>query len=61
VGGVVVVALWAGLKVAFSTLTPETFFRILRYALIGLWCSWGAPWLFVRLKLSETLKNRIVA
>lgn len=53
-GMVVVVALWAGLKIAFSTLTPAVFFRILRYALVGLWCSWGAPWLFVRLRLAET-------
>lgn len=54
VGMVVVVALWAGLKVAFSALTPTAFFQILRYALIGLWCSWGAPWLFVKLKLADT-------
>ncbi len=54
VGMVVVVALWAGLKVAFSTLTPAAFFQIVRYALVGLWCSWGAPWLFVRFRLAET-------
>ena len=54
VGMVFVVALWVGLKAAFSALTPAVFFQILRYALMGLWCSWGAPWLFVRLKLAET-------
>jgi hypothetical protein len=54
VGMVVVVALWAGLKAAFSGLAPAVFFQILRYALIGLWCSWGAPWLFVRIRLAET-------
>ncbi|MGD8613236.1 MAG: phosphatase PAP2 family protein [Desulfobacterales bacterium] len=53
-GMVVVVALWAGLKFAFSGLTPATFFRILRYALMGLWCSLGAPWLFARIGLAET-------
>jgi hypothetical protein len=54
VGMVVVVALWAGLKIAFSALTPAAFFQSLRYALIGLWCAWGAPWLFVRLRLANT-------
>ncbi|MBW2432058.1 MAG: phosphatase PAP2 family protein [Deltaproteobacteria bacterium] len=54
VGMVVVVALWAGLRIAFSALTPAVFFQILRYALIGLWCAWGAPWLFVRFRLAET-------
>ncbi|MGD8993369.1 MAG: phosphatase PAP2 family protein, partial [Desulfobacterales bacterium] len=54
VGMVVVVFLWAGLEVAFSGLAPAVFFRILRYALMGLWCSWGAPWLFVWFKLADT-------
>ena len=53
-GMVGVVALWVGLEVAFSALTPAAFFKILRYALVGLWCSWGAPWLFVRFKLAGT-------
>jgi membrane-associated phospholipid phosphatase len=53
-GLVVLVALWAGLKVAFAGLAPEAVFRVLRYALIGLWCALGAPWLFVKLKLAET-------
>jgi membrane-associated phospholipid phosphatase len=53
VGMVVLVALWAGLKVVFAGLAPAVFFRILRYALIGLWCAWLAPWLFVRLRLAE--------
>ena len=54
VGMVVVVGLWAGLAAAFSALAPAAFFDILRYALIGFWCSWGAPWLFVRLSLANT-------
>ena len=54
VGMVVIVALWSGLKAAFTGLAPAALFIILRYALIGLWCSWGAPWLFVRIRLAET-------
>jgi membrane-associated phospholipid phosphatase len=53
-GLVVLIALWAGLKAAFAGLAPEAVLRVLRYALIGLWCALGAPWLFVRLKLAET-------
>ena len=53
VGMVAVVALWAGLRVAFAALTSAVFFQILCYTLIGLWCSLGAPLLFVRLKLGN--------
>ncbi len=53
VGLVILGALWKGLKVIFDGLAPQTLFRILRYTLMGLWCAWGAPWLFVRLKLAR--------
>ena len=53
-GIVVLVALWAGLKVVFKGMAPEAFFRVLRYALIGLWCALGAPWLFVRFRLADS-------
>ena len=52
-GGVVVFALRFGLKAAFAALQPETVFRFVRYALMGLWVSLGAPWAFVKLRLSD--------
>lgn len=53
-GIVVLFALQAGLRAAFGGLEPAGPLRALRYALVGLWGSWGAPWLFVRLKLART-------
>ncbi len=49
-GLVVLLALYLGLKAIFPT---GLLFRGLRYALIGVWASLGAPWLFVTLKLAE--------
>ena len=45
--------LWAGLRIAFATTEPASLFRFIRYALMGLWGSLGAPWLFVRLNLAS--------
>ena len=45
---------WIGLKIAFSELEPMGLFRVIRYALVGLWGGLGAPWMFVRFKLAET-------
>lgn len=53
VGIVVLFGLYAGLKVAFAGLHPELLFRFIRYGLMGLWGSFGAPWVFVRLGLAE--------
>jgi hypothetical protein len=52
-GVVVLFALWIGLRVAFHNLEPDSLFRVIRYTLIGLWSSLGAPWIFTRLKLAE--------
>jgi hypothetical protein len=49
----VLVCVWLGLKIGFQSLEPEAVFRIIRYTLVGVWSSLGAPWLFVRLKLAE--------
>ena len=51
VGSAVSVALWAGLKAAFDSFEPEPLFRFVRYGLLGLWISLGAPWIFRRLGL----------
>lgn len=58
-GIAVTLFLWYGLR----KLTPEStffmnvFLRYLRYTLIGLWVSAGAPFLFIRLHLVDTRKN----
>ncbi len=52
-GILVVFALQAGVRAAFAGIEPAGPLRALRYALIGLWGGWGAPWLFVRLRLAS--------
>ena len=54
VGLVVVFAIWMGLRIAFSGWAPACLYRVARYALVGLWGAFGAPWLFVRLKLAKS-------
>jgi len=54
VGLIVLLGIWLGLRFAFSGLEPLSLFRSVRYACVGLWGALGAPWLFVRLKLTET-------
>jgi membrane-associated phospholipid phosphatase len=53
VGIVVLIGVWLGLRIAFYQLEPADLYRIIRYALVGLWGGLGAPWMFVRLKLAE--------
>ncbi|HXV42486.1 MAG TPA: phosphatase PAP2 family protein [Anaerolineae bacterium] len=53
VGAAVMVALWLGLRPAFSGLEPALLFRFIRYGLLGLWGAFGAPWLFVKLSWAE--------
>jgi len=53
-GLIVIFAIWMGLKMAFSGWEPASLYRVVRYALVGLWGGFGAPWLFVRLKLAES-------
>ena len=52
-GIVVLMGIWYGLRIAFDQLEPACLYRVLRYALVGLWGGLGAPWLFVKLKLAE--------
>jgi membrane-associated phospholipid phosphatase len=46
-------ALYLGLKKVFPGETSNSYalFRFLRYGLVGVWVSAGAPWVFLRLKL----------
>jgi membrane-associated phospholipid phosphatase len=53
-GFIVLIGIWMGLRIAFAGMEPVALFRIVRYALVGLWCALGAPWLFVRFRLAET-------
>lgn len=58
-GGVIVVALYLGLKMVFPG-EESTFylvFRFLRYGLIGVWISLGAPWFFRLLRLAPGAKS----
>lgn len=52
-GVAVVMLLWSGLRAGFDGLQPETVFRWLRYAALGLWGALGAPWLFCAAGLAE--------
>lgn len=53
-GIIVVVAIWAGAKAIFPDQPTgiALAFRFVRYGLLGIWASLGAPWLFVRLGLA---------
>ena len=54
VGGVVVLALYLGLRLVVpgEGATLYRAFRALRYVLVGVWVSLGAPWLFRLLRLA---------
>ena len=54
VGGIVAAALYLGLKAVFPGEGAALYlpFRALRYGLMGLWISLGAPWAFHRLGLA---------
>jgi membrane-associated phospholipid phosphatase len=58
IGVGVIFALYLGLKVVLPGEDSELYlvFRFFHYWLIGLWISFGAPWLFRLLKLSTTLE-----
>jgi membrane-associated phospholipid phosphatase len=53
-GILVVFALWLGLRSVFAGLEPSLLFRFIRYCLIGLWASFGAPLVFTWLRLAPT-------
>lgn len=45
--------LYAGLKAVFAPLIPVLFWRFIRYTLMGLWGSLGAPWAFIKAGLAQ--------
>jgi undecaprenyl-diphosphatase len=52
-GLVLLFGLWMGLRLGFQGLEPGSIYRIIRYAVVGLFASAGAPWMFLRLKLAD--------
>lgn len=54
-----VLVFYLGLSALFGLLVPDSeaivpfILRYIRYFLVGIWMSAGAPWLFVRLKLAD--------
>jgi len=59
IGGVIVVALYLGLKMVFPGEGSAFYlaFRFLRFWIIGVWVSLGAPWFFRRLGLAPKDKR----
>lgn len=54
-GGAIMAVIYVGGKLAFPGEGSPSYalWRFLRYGLIGVWISLGAPWLFLRLKLAD--------
>jgi membrane-associated phospholipid phosphatase len=55
-GAIVLLALRFGLKVVFPDEGEALYalMRFVRYVVVGLWATLGAPWLFVKLKLASS-------
>lgn len=49
----VLLLMFFGLGSAFDQLTPIYLFTFIQFSAIGLWVSYGAPWLFIRAGLVE--------
>ncbi len=58
-GIAITILIWRGLGLVFPAepLWLGIPLRILRYALLGLWVSYYAPWVFIRLRLAEAAKG----
>ena len=55
VGIAIVAILRFGLRFAFANFDALNLYRFIRYAVIGLWGGFGAPWVFCRLRLAKTI------
>lgn len=55
IGIIGVLMLWMGLGFIFpeGEMIISYIFRFVRYGLVGLWISLGAPWVFVKIKLAD--------
>ena len=56
-GAALVAAIYFGLRLVFPGEGESLYaaFRFVRYAAVGLWISLGAPWLFLRVGLANTI------
>ena len=56
IGAAVMLGIYLGLSAIFPEAAGGLYYllRFVRYGLVGLWISLGAPWLFVQLHLTET-------
>ena len=50
-GVVMLFCIYYGLRALFGDLEPAVLWRFVRYALVRFWGAFGAPWVFVKLKL----------
>jgi len=53
VGGLILFALWWGLRILIGGLEPQGPYRFARYLLTGLWVGAGGPWIFVKTGLAK--------
>ena len=60
VGAAVMLGIYLGLSALFPDTDGGLYYllRFIRYGLVGLWISLGAPWLFVQLHLGQTAVSR---
>lgn len=61
VGVILLIAIHAGLKYAFSFMGPAAPFRFCRYLIIGFWIGFVSPWIFLKLRLAgkgEGIKSK---
>jgi len=54
VGVAVLFGIYLGLRMLLSGVAPAAFWRLVRYGLVGFWGAFGAPWVFVKLRLAQT-------
>ncbi len=60
VGGIALFVLYFGLRLVFPVEGESFYFtmRVVRYALIGLWITLGAPWLFLQMRLASNNNHK---
>lgn len=59
VGGGLALSLYAGIGWAIGLAGPDARLlgSFLKYAAVGFWCAFGAPWLFIKIGLASVLAD----